>query len=239
MSKLKTLRKKLKRYLQEIRRIPKPELDFSKRRHLLATFPEWYRSHQPGLSPLVEHRPWITYQARVFLERLLHPGMVVLEYGCGGSSLFFLRRVARLVSVEHDPAWHRQVLQEIEKCGFRHGEIHLVRDETRDTTRPICDADTPHYVAFIDAFPDATFDLVLVDGEARVSCFHHACPKLKMGGWLVLDNSERPEYAEIHRCLAEMNWKKVSFFGPVPYNSEFGETAFWQKSNAQAPPAGH
>jgi hypothetical protein len=32
-----------------------------------------------------------------------------------------------------------------------------------------------------------------------------------------------------------MGWRKVSFFGPVPYNSEFGETAFWQKTNAQAP----
>src|ERR1700679_985463 len=137
MSKLKLLRKKLKRYFQEIRRIPAPELTLSKRGHLLVTFPEWYRSHQPGLSPLVKHRPWITYEARVFLERLLNPGMVVLEYGCGGSSLFFMQRIARLVSVEHDPAWHRQVLQQIEKCGFRNGEISLVQDKIKDQARPL------------------------------------------------------------------------------------------------------
>lgn len=229
MNKLKLLRKKLKRYFQEIRRIPASERNFCKRRHLLTIFPEWYRSHQPGLSPLIEHRPWITYEARIFLERLLKPGMTVLEYGCGGSSLFFMQRVARLISVEHDPAWHRQVLQEIEKCGLGNGRVELAPLETKDVAHPYADVNCEKYISFIDQFPDSSFDLILIDGEARVACFHRACAKLKMNGWMVLDNSEREEYAAIHRCLKEMNWKKVSFFGPVPYNSEFGETTFWQK----------
>jgi precorrin-6B methylase 2 len=235
MNKLKLLRKKLKRYWQEIGRIPAPERrSFSKRRHLVAIFPEWYRSHQPGLSPLIEHRPWITYEARVFLERLLQPGMAVMEYGCGGSSLFFMERGARLVSVEHDPAWHRQVRDEIEKCGLENGEVHLAPLATLDAANPYSDVNCREYISFIDRFPDASFDLILIDGEARVACFYRAGAKLKTGGWLVLDNSERAEYAAIHRRLAEMNWKKASFFGPVPYNSEFGETAFWQKPDPRA-----
>jgi precorrin-6B methylase 2 len=235
MSKLKLLRKKLKRYFQEIKRIPAPELDLSKRRHLLLTFPEWFRSHQPGRSPLAEHRPWIAYEARVFLEGLLTPSTAVLEYGCGGSSLFFMERVARLVSVEHNPEWYKQVLQEIEKSGLRNGEINLVELENINEPLPYSDENCANYISFIDPFPDSIFDLVLIDGEARVACFYHACAKLKMNGWLVLDNSEREEYAAIHRSLTEMNWKKVSFFGPVPYNSEFGETAFWQKTNLKVP----
>jgi precorrin-6B methylase 2 len=235
MSTLKLLRKKLKRYFQEIKRIPASQRNLSKRRHLLAIFPEWYRSHQPGLSPLIEHRPWITYEARVFLERLLKPGMTVLEYGCGGSSLFFMQRVAKLVSVEHDPAWHREVLRETEKYGHLHGEINLVELEKIDQANPYSDVNCQRYISFVDRFPDSCFDLILIDGEARVACFQHACAKLKVDGWLVLDNSEREEYAAIHRSLEKMNWKKLSFFGPVPYNSEFGETAFWQKSNSRLP----
>ena len=49
--------------------------------------------------------------------------------------------------------------------------------------------------AFIDASHKGTFDLISIDGRARVGCFPRALELIKPhGGVLVLDNSERPNY---------------------------------------------
>ena len=45
-------------------------------------------------------------------------------------------------------------------------------------------------------------DFVLVDGRARRSCALKAMDKLKKGGILVLDNSERKRYHQVHKSFA-------------------------------------
>jgi predicted O-methyltransferase YrrM len=57
------------------------------------------------------------------------------------------------------------------------------------------------YVEAIDAYPDASFDLVVVDGRARPSCLRQAIPKLRPRGLLVLDNSDRDYYLTLSRAL--------------------------------------
>ena len=54
--------------------------------------------------------------------------------------------------------------------------------------------DYTEYVQFIDHFSDEGFDMVLVDGRARQACLIHGWPKVKIGGYLVLDNSNRKAY---------------------------------------------
>ena len=49
--------------------------------------------------------------------------------------------------------------------------------------------------AFVPEAEAGTFDLVSIDGRARVACFPRALQLLKPhGGVLVLDNAERPYY---------------------------------------------
>ena len=43
--------------------------------------------------------------------------------------------------------------------------------------------------------PDASLDLVVVDGRARVECARRAMPKVKPGGLLLLDDTSRERYA--------------------------------------------
>jgi predicted O-methyltransferase YrrM len=50
------------------------------------------------------------------------------------------------------------------------------------------------YVKQIDEFPDEYFDIILIDGRARPSCIKRSVSKVKPGGLLILDNSEREYY---------------------------------------------
>ena len=60
-------------------------------------------------SPLDLELPWFSYAAIDFLEDYLDPSLAVFEYGSGGSTLFFARRAASVVSVEDNPEWFNRV----------------------------------------------------------------------------------------------------------------------------------
>ncbi|MBI5865098.1 MAG: hypothetical protein HZB38_11445 [Planctomycetes bacterium] len=84
------------------------------------------------------------------------------------------------------------------------------------------------YVRAIDQHPDATFDVILVDGRARPACIQHAIPKLKPSGWLVLDNADREHYQAAIRLLLG-RWERRDFAGPIPYTEHFVCTTAWQR----------
>ena len=84
------------------------------------------------------------------------------------------------------------------------------------------------YAKVIDSFPDEYFDIIVVDGRARPSCVQQAIPKLKKGGWLIIDNSERKYYTAPFP-FDKKSWKISIFAGPVPYTRDFSETSFLKK----------
>jgi predicted O-methyltransferase YrrM len=83
------------------------------------------------------------------------------------------------------------------------------------------------YVQAIDSYVDESFDLVLIDGRERVQCVEHAMPKVRHGGWLVLDDTDRERYAGAEKFLQA--WSKRKFLGLAPGKSEPGHTTLWCK----------
>jgi hypothetical protein len=74
------------------------------------------------------------------------------------------------------------------------------------------------------------FDIVLVDGRARPSCIKHGIPKLKIGGFLILDNSDRLYYtAEFKETLNQDFKEIINYSGPTPFCSWFNRTSVWKK----------
>lgn len=198
----------------------------------------WLRSMLPGHDPLRDALPWITFRAIDWLSEYLRPGMSAFEYGAGGSTLFLAARVRRLVSVEHDPTYHRGVAARI--GGDLGGRCELLLREPRpcDGTnhefasvqaryRGVC---FDSYVKAIDAYPDRSFDLVLVDGRARVACVKRALPKVAAGGAIVLDNSDRAAYADAGRLLAALQRQDLP--GLTPWNLEVSQTTVWRLPGA-------
>jgi hypothetical protein len=176
-------------------------------------FPRWFSSFRPVRSLVGEAKPWIPFEAANWLEHYLKPHMKVFEYGSGGSTIFFAERVAEVTSIEHDQQWHAQVSRALVQRGISNCscELHVPRPiagspsaiNDSQSSRFIYDdyyAATVHeYVEAIDVYPDRTFDLVLVDGRVRTECIQYALPKIKPGGYLMLDNSNNADVAEIIR----------------------------------------
>lgn len=225
----------------------------------LRDFRAWRRALR-GPGPLDDAAPWVTFAAARFLERTLTPCMRVFEWGSGGSTLFFRRRAASVVSIEHDPEWFARVRARLAPGPAPGSVLELIAPRpdpaaaAADPADPAaCVSSAPElrgqsfaaYAARIDAFPDAHFDLVLVDGRARPACLLHALPKIAIGGWLVLDNSERPHYAPAMSRIdaaarpppaapapagrPRPRFRRTDFAGPIPYLRFFIRTTAWQR----------
>lgn len=198
-------------------------------------FAHWQGSLGGQSSPLQDELPWMTYAAISWLERFLRPEMSVFEWGSGGSSAFFAKRARRVQSVEHDSAWHDSVVKTLETRGYTNASVQLIEPVKGALTQSRYASSSPDYVDWcferyassIDAYADESFDLVVVDGRARPGCIEHAIPKVKRGGFLLLDNSERAAYAA-GRALLDA-WPGQRMWGPGPYNAYPWETRVWRK----------
>jgi hypothetical protein len=212
----------------------------------LRNFPRWSKALRSGASALADEAPWIPFAARDFLEKIVLPTMKVCEYGSGGSTLFFADRVRELVSIEHDELWAGKVSAAMESrrsCQWKlqlrppHPEASAVlqdpaKPEGYVSTDPQYAGKSFHaYATAIDTFPDGHFDIVLIDGRARPSCSKHALPKVRAGGYLVLDNAERDIYRACHEMPAALGWKAREFFGPGPYVGYFWGATIWQNTH--------
>jgi len=86
------------------------------------------------------------------------------------------------------------------------------------------------YVTAIDNYPDKYFDIILIDGRARPSCFKHSINKIKQGGYIILDNAERAEYSPIEELAKSLGFLIEEYWGPGPYNPYCWRTIFMKAS---------
>ncbi len=208
--------------------------------------PAWMLSLLRGRSALEDQVPWIPYVARAWLSSHLKPSMRVFEYGSGGSTVFLGRRVKQVISVEHDPTWCARLRQVLAEEHLTNCEL-LLREPARQplpcgvngrsyaSSKPeYARMSFENYVRAIDAYPDESFDLVVVDGRARTSCLLHAVAKVRVGGRLVLDNSDNREYAETMNALNDYPRTDLRGFGPY-WPPAWWRTSVWAKTAAWQP----
>ncbi len=77
------------------------------------------------------------------------------------------------------------------------------------------------YFHVADDYQDEYFDFILVDGRARVACLLNSIPKLKSGGLMILDNSDRPSYGLAFEALKD--WEHFTC------TTGLSDTTFWIK----------
>lgn len=207
----------------------------------------WLRSLRSRGDPIRDGMPWITVGAIPVLAGAVSRGARVLEWGAGGSTIFFLRAGAALTTVEHEPSWADRVRREVARLGDEAAarwSLHVVLPEENPETIPGDPADHrdyrsgregegqrrfESYVRVAEHLAPASFDVVLVDGRARPSCLVAATPLVRPGGLLVLDDSERERYAAAVSTLDSQAWRRTDLVGPRPYLYEYGRTTLWTK----------
>lgn len=83
------------------------------------------------------------------------------------------------------------------------------------------------YVAAIDEEAADSFALVIVDGRARTECVRHAMPKVKPGGLLLLDDTDRVRYQPAIALLS--GWERHVFEGLKPGEPSPAQTSVWRR----------
>ena len=163
-----------------------------------------------GKTPLDLELPWFSYAAIDFLETFLQPQMSVFEYGSGGSTVFFARRVKRVVSVENNPVWHDRVSQRLSNLSLTNAIVML---HPFNFNNPVGFESS----AYLQALSEEHFDVIVVDGteewtQVRPICFARAEQRVKPGGIIVVDDSWR--YGQVRESHHALRFEVFQSVGP-------------------------
>ena len=177
-------------------------------------------------------QPWLTMPAIAFLEDRLSDEMTIFEYGSGGSTAWYGRRVATVISVEHDLHWYEQVRNDLPSnvdlvlCAAQQpGEfLDLV-------FRPL--GDPLDYARAIDNSGMSTYpDVVVIDGVDRLNCIDVVAAGAPDSTVIVVDNLEyAKELAPAIRILKERGFRQLDFWGVAPGELRLSATAIFYKLN--------
>ncbi|MEI6787307.1 MAG: class I SAM-dependent methyltransferase [bacterium] len=185
--------------------------------------------------------PWITFDAKLWLDRHVNESMSIFEWGSGGSTLYFAKHARQVVSVDHNADWYQTVLATLSHEKLKNAECFLIPPQQSVWARFLPYTARTYvsrtfiehrnlrfrsYVRKIESYRDGTFDLVMIDGRARAACLFHAVRKIKRGGYMVLDNAERPHYQSAMRRLSGLS--RQDFCGHGPSCAEPWQTTIWR-----------
>jgi predicted O-methyltransferase YrrM len=90
----------------------------------------------------------------------------VLEYGCGYSTIEIANNCKKLVSVEHQENWYNDISNKIpNNCTLLYSPSDLEYTEGGD------DGTYEEFYTYVNSpVNHGPFDIILIDGRARVSC---------------------------------------------------------------------
>ena len=155
----------------------------------------WWRARS-GETP---ERPWIVPAAIGWLRRRIRSDWAVLELGAGRSTPWLARRAGQVISFEDIEYWVGETRNRLQELGLENVELRHTPVEK--------------LAGEVDSLPNASFDLVLVDfleapTVTRIDVLKPAMKKVRPGGYLLLDDSDRPGYAEAFELLAGWGFRK-------------------------------
>ena len=162
--------------------------------------------------------PWLTYPAIDWLDSVLLAEDEVFEYGMGGSTVWMAERVAHVTSVEHKAEWARRftlpanVTVIVAEC---HGD-KLYAEESDPYVATIRQSGRP-------------FNVVLVDGRARLTCMEAAHRAIGSGGLIILDNSDKPRYHPALQRMTDLGYLRIDFIGTRPLVDRFNCTSVFSR----------
>jgi len=186
---------------------------------------EWVRTNQRRQDPVSQRLPWLNFALIAELDTwLARRPRRVFEWGAGGSTLYYAQRAVSVVTVEHDTEWAGRVAAEIGRLGLGNVDLrHVPEDEdVRDVPvpRPPQRAEKLRlYGTYVNQVRQdgEEYDLIQVDGRARVECAAAAAECLAPGGIIVIDDVDKPgRMADVRTVLDAAQWRIWRTWGPGP-----------------------
>jgi len=178
----------------------------------------YYRLKQKYFELTHPDLPWLSRSAILLLDNWLKPTDIGFEWGSGRSTIWFAKRVKKIISIEDNHNYYLYVKSRIIKEKLNDKiDLNFIPCE-------LCEQDEPEthlYADFILNFPDEYFDFILVDGNIRILCMERAISKIKRGGMLILDNANRyipnkflNKYTTVHEprnVPRSQRWEKLIY----------------------------
>ena len=140
-----------------------------------------------GTDTLSVGYPWLTFGTIMTLERILTKDMIVCEFGGGGSTIFFANRCQAVLTIETNQKWIDFICDKFKELKLDNISIAKTDSEKQS-------------VELIKEMNNEVLDVILVDSgwfidengnkrdPNRRILFEAAIPKLKKGGYLIIDN---------------------------------------------------
>ena len=149
--------------------------------------------------------PWFTYASIEFIDQTTPDFAHILEIGGGNSSLFWMNRGNKLLTLETNEEW----VNRIRSSSSFNDELHEVIAIPHETQ------------AIIDeVLGYRKFDVVINDGLGeRADLGSYLSTRVNENGMLIWDNSDRESDASAIEILKLDGWKSLECFGLGPINA--------------------
>jgi predicted O-methyltransferase YrrM len=179
----------------------------------------WMKSFLEGFSQDENGNavPWMTYPAIEFLQENLREEHEVFEFGAGASTIFFSQRVRKVVTLETNKKWYEIISTMLADLDIKNVELILMSDGLKNSA----------YENFAKNRAEK-FDFIIIDSLKRFECATISTTALKPGGIMLLDDSERKNYAKIFKFFAEKNFKQTDFLGVSPAQLRIKNTTIFR-----------
>lgn len=189
-------------------------------RATIALLPSFARASLCRLTRQTGGRPWMSDHAVAALAAVLRPGFRVLELGSGESSLWLSARVCSVLSYETNRKWFAKLQAATEAAGLQ------------NLTLRFCEGST--LLSSLESLPAGQFDLVIVDHSdstaiSRSDTLRAVRRLVSSNGYLLLDDSDRPAYAD---ALGSYNaWSRLDIYGFVARPLRLTRTTLVQRTS--------
>jgi len=136
-------------------------------------------------------------QRQLILDQIPEQGKM-LEWGCGGSTIWFLsqRSDFALVSIEHNKKWAKKVNKQVKRRGFLNRHNLILRQGRYIGSNGMPFEENPSGLSeyILPPVKMSEFDVILVDGVARGSCLAVMRNSVKSGTNVFLHDAQRKWY---------------------------------------------
>ena len=166
--------------------------------------------------------PWMTYPFIEFITPQLNKNLEIFEFGSGSSTLFFAKRVKKVIALESNAKWFEIMKLKIAEAKLDNIELILMKDALENE----------EYAKYAQnlAAKGINFDLIVVDSLKRSNCVKNSILALKPSGRLILDDSERRHYGKIFEFMKDEGFKQQDFEGIAPAQLRMKNTTIFFKS---------
>jgi predicted O-methyltransferase YrrM len=134
-------------------------------------------------------KPWMCPGTINFCQHQFKGSIKALEFGSGRSTKWFANLTQHLTSIEHSPEWYSITQKNLQSLGISNvNYIYSPLDHPETQAESQQYDPLPEYVKILDKFKDGELDFVIVDGHYRTTCINHSIPKIRAGGYLLVDD---------------------------------------------------